>query len=487
MSWLEIRSLKQLVMLVAASCFSFGFNTGTIAGALLFLKSDFPQLETDPVLKGTLTASVFFGAFVSNMITGPLADRFGRVPVMAAMNLPFIAGACIVAGAQDPTTVIMGRFITGLAVGIAGTLPNLYIAEIAPPELRGRYVGMAPLFGTIGICAAQVYSFLVALALGDASSAKWRLMFLTGAIPPLLQSFVIFQVPESPRWCIQRGLTERAARSLDVLNVLTGGDAKTQFTTKPDAESGAVPAGRLSLRLAAVAVGLSLMQQLSGVNAVIFYAPNFFADLGVPDQYAILVSACNSLAQVFMTTLLLKLVDSWGRRTMCLIGLVFMTGGMLLLGAVFQGDFSQGHSAAFAVSAVLLYRLAFSLSLGPLPYIMVTELFPQEHRSKGVALSMMVNWFLNTLVVFSVPTMLKRYAGQVFFAFAGVCIVCIVFVDLFLPETSGQSLENIAAQRGPDGFILRTLQRTCPQRFNMQARDVSMVRATELSQDLVIE
>merc|ERR1712113_470169 len=142
---------------------------------------------------------------------------------------------------------------------------------------------------------------------------------------------------------------------------------------------------------------------------------------------------------------------------------------MVMLGLVFENAFSTSVTAPVAVASILCYRLAFSLSLGPLPYIMVTELFPQEHRSKGVALSMMANWFLNTLVVFAVPAMLKRFAGEVFFAFAGVCVLCIVLVDLFLPETSGQSLENIASQRGPDGCILRTLQRACPQRFRVQA------------------
>merc|ERR1712190_706570 len=163
-----------------------------------------------------------------------------------------------------------------------------------------------------------------------------------------------------------------------------------------------------------------------------------YAQLGVPNEYAILVGAGNSICQVGMTALLLKLIDSWGRKTMCFIGLTWMTVSMCMLGFVFEDAFSQNVTAPVAVGSILCYRLAFSLSLGPLPYIMVTELFPQHLRSKGVALSMMANWLLNTAVVFAVPELLKTDKGAVFFAFSGVCIVSIILVDLFLPETSGR-------------------------------------------------
>jgi len=453
-------SLRSLVITVAASCFSFGFNTGIIAGALLFLVKDFPELQESSTLKGALTASVFAGAFVSNMVTGPLADRFGRVPILMSMNIPFFLGAVIVAAASSPMMVIFGRFVTGLAVGIAGTLPNLYIAEISPPESRGRFVGMAPLFGTTGICAAQIFSFVIA-CLDCSHGLKWRIMLAAGALPALVQAVLTMKLPESPRWCLQQGHMELAARNTQLLASLEGGDALLAMLTK-DEEAAPIKAP-FSKRLAAVAIGLSVMQQLSGVNAVIFYAPNFFADLGVPDKYAILVSACNSMAQVGMTTLMLKLVDSWGRRTICFIGLVFMTVGMVLLGSVFQQFFPVVDSAPLAVLAILCYRLAFSLSLGPLPYIMVTELFPQEHRSKGVAISMMTNWFLNTIVVFSMPEFMANEStrGFVFFAFAAVCVLCIVFVDLFLPETKGKNLEEIAADAGPNGFTRRSVRRLC--------------------------
>lgn len=454
-------SLRGLVVTVAASCFSFGFNTGVIAGALLFLEKDFPQLHENSVLKGALTASVFAGAFLSNVVTGPLADRFGRVPILLSMNIPFVIGALIVAAAASPMMVILGRFVTGLAVGIAGTLPNLYIAEISPPESRGRFVGMAPFFGTTGICVAQIYSFVIA-TMSISDSMKWRLILATGALPALLQAVLTMKLPESPRWCIQRGLTEQAARNTEILAKLKGGEALCEMLTASNEVTPMPVKEAFNKRLAAVAIGLSVMQQLSGVNAVIFYAPTFFGELGVADEYAILVSACNSIAQVGMTMLMLKLVDTLGRRTICFIGLAFMTVAMLLLGMVFQNVFgNKSETAVFAVASILLYRLAFSLSLGPLPYIMVTELFTQEQRSKGVAISMMTNWFLNTLVVFSVPELMASESsrGYVFFGFAAVCVTCLVLVDLFLPETKGRNLEEIGNDSGPNGFIQRSLRR----------------------------
>lgn len=462
-------SLHSLVNAVAASCFSFGFNTGIIAGALLYLNEHFPELRENALLSGMLTASVFGGAFFSNAVAGPVADCIGRVPVLVMMNVPFIIGAGIAASAPTPWMVILGRFVTGLAVGIAGSLPNLYIAEVVPKESRGNLVGRAPLLGTLGICLAQVFSFFIA-ELDISAEMKWRTMLGAGLVPPIFQAILTFGVPESPRWCYQRGLTERASKSNAYLAGLRDGCKIPAPAADENARSsGAEPQSQMSLGLALVAVGLSAMQQLSGVNAVIFYAPTFYANLDVPDRYAILVGACNSMAQVCMTMVMLKLVDRWGRRTMCLLGLFWMAGSMIMLGFVFIKAFRQEFATPAAVAAILCYRLAFSLSMGPLPYIMLTELFPQHLRSKGVAISMMANWSLNTLVVFVVPEFVKTSGGDLFFAFATVCIVCMVLVDMFLPETSGRSLEETADSGRPNGCIAGLVQK-CRSRSAARGR-----------------
>jgi len=227
-------------------------------------------------------------------------------------------------------------------------------------------------------------------------------------------------------------------------------------------QSGAETTEKVGVGNAAIAIGLSIMQQLSGVNAVIYYAPHLYTQLGVKANIAILIAGLNSVAQVGMTKIMTLVIDSLGRRTICLVGLLGMFFGLTSLAVVFQSSTIVGEQAvAMAVGGILIFRLSFSLSLGPLPYIMVTELFPQRQRARGAALSMMTNWILNWFVVFMIPEAMSRYKGGVFFAFAVVCVISAVVVDLWLPETSGRNLEDIDSSSGPEGVIRKVCRKIC--------------------------
>jgi len=446
-----------------------GFNAGIIAGGLLYLEYHFENIEYNAVLKGAVTAAVFASAFLANICVAPLADRFGRTIIIYCTNVFFVAGAGIAATATNAEVIILGRAITGFGVGIAGTLPNLYIAEIVPPEKRGRAVGMAPLYGTSGIMAAQFCSWIIAEILGkhQTTAMGWRYMFAAGAIPPIIQLFWSMGLPESPRWCRQRGFHERAEESLQYLASLGVNMEDGAVTPTPAGGMTSAAIAReeqFGKRRAAIAVGLSVMQQLSGVNAVIYYAPKLYTTLGVAANISILIAGLNSVAQVMMTRIMTLIIDSWGRRTVCLVGLLGMFCGLVLLGFVFQlGVLPVG----FAVAGILIFRLSFSLSLGPLPYIMVTELFPQRHRARGVAMSMATNWFLNWGVVFVVPQLLDEFKGLVFFLFAGVCVISAVIVDLWLPETSGRSLDD-ADTIQHEGLIRKVIHRLQGRRSRRQ-------------------
>lgn len=458
-------SLTSVVHAAAFGCFSMGFNTGLIAGALLYLDDHFPSMASEPILKGAVTSSVFASAFLVNLCVAPLADKFGRVFVIRLMNGPFLIGAVVVACATTPEMVIVGRTITGLGVGIAGTLPNLYIAEIVPPASRGKSVGMAPLYGTLGIMAAQIFSYLVAQILGKSmcTSVGWRIMFGAGALPVIIQMVWSIGLPESPRWCLQRGNTALANKNLEYIAGLRGGARLDECS--PTLSNAASPE-RLSYGRASIAVGLSVMQQLSGVNAVIYYAPHLYSKLGVEPNIAILIAALNSVAQVMMTRIMTLIIDSLGRRRICFIGLIGMVVGLSILGFVFQRSLHFHLPVGFAIAGILVFRLSFSLSLGPLPYILVTELFPQRQRARGVALSMMTNWLLNWAVVFVVPILLQSCRGAVFFAFAAVSVVSIVVVDLWLPETAKQDLENVADVQHVGNIVrfCRRIRRCCVPR-----------------------
>jgi len=415
-----------------------GFNSGIIAGALLYLKVHFEDIANSTFLFGMVTSVVFISAFLANSCVAALIDRFGRVIILYLMNIPFVLGAVISACAPSTNVLLAGRLLTGFAVGIAGTLPNLYIAEIAHPESRGRAVGKAPLYGTTGIMASQFCSWIIAEVLGYDLCCEygWRIMFGMGAIPAIIQFFWVLGIPESPRWCLQRGLFTMAKENQAYLESVEGGspplvDGDGGAST---VQSGAETTEKVGVGNAAIAIGLSIMQQLSGVNAVIYYAPHLYTQLGVKANIAILIAGLNSVAQVGMTKIMTLVIDSLGRRTICLVGLLGMFFGLTSLAVVFQSSTIVGEQAvAMAVGGILIFRLSFSLSLGPLPYIMVTELFPQRQRARGAALSMMTNWILNWFVVFMIPEAMSRYKGGVFFAFAVVCVISAVAVDLWLP------------------------------------------------------
>lgn len=427
-----------------------GFNSGIIAGALLYLKADFPDIVSDPTMKGLVTASVFATAFAANACVAFLVDRLGRALILRLMNIPFIIGALVSAFAQSSTHILIGRLISGFAVGIAGTVPNLYIAEIVPAEGRGRHVGMAPLYGTTGIMMSQLFAWIIAEALGHDLSNEigWRIMFGLGALPAVAQLFWLIGIPESPRWCRQKGLAFEAEQNSLYLISIGGSDNAAPQAMADDAEE------TLDFRQSAIAVGLSVMQQLSGVNAVIYYAPTLFMELGVQANNAVLIAGLNSVAQVGMTRIMTLIVDKLGRRTVCQGGLAGMFFGLLAIGCAFVP--SLNLPVGWAIAGMLIFRLSFSLSLGPLPFIMVTELFPQRQRARGVAVSMMANWGLNCAVVFAVPDLVATFRFGVFFCFAGICVLSSVIVDLWLPETSRQNLEDLANARQKNG-VLRSI------------------------------
>lgn len=441
------KSLQSVVNSVAFMCFSLGFNMGIIAGALLYLELSFTELKEDRVLSGAVTASVLLSAFLANIVVGPLADCVGRVPVLHFTNIPFVLGAIVAALAESPAVLILGRSITGIAVGVAGTLPNLYIAEIAPPESRGRFVGRAPMCITIGIMSSQLVAVGIAKVLGEEQCVEigWRVMFACGALPALIQGLWSLGIPESPRWCYQKNRDEKATQMNKVLSSLEGGAVIEGPTLGSWASQ---QSGRLSVKLSLIAGGLSAMQQLSGINAVIFYAPQIFRALGIVNTLAILVSSCISILQIMVVFGSTRLVDTWGRRKLCMVGIVGMVIGHLLLGLTF----SFHLPAWMAVVGILAFRLLFSLSLGPLPYIMVTEIFPQHQRAKGVAMSMMVNWLLNWVVVFFTPELMHQYSGNVFFGFTVVCVVSFFVVKLCLPETAGIRLGELPGSPSPASF-----------------------------------
>lgn len=260
-------------------------------------------------------------------------------------------------------------------------------------------------------------------------------MFGFGAVPAFIQALWMCGIPESPRWCYQKYYINQAVETSKAVAALEGG-----ALIEAPAFGENLPRQRLSIKLAVIAGGLSAMQQLSGINAVVFYAPKIYHELGLDNKISILLGSLGSLVTVVMAFGVTRLVDSWGRRPLCKIGLFGMIGAHLLIGMTFHFEFEPW----IAIVGILLYRALFSFSLGPLPYIMVSELFPQHQRAIGVSTSMMVNWFMNWIVVVTVPKIMKHISGYVFYGFAFVCAFSLFIVELWLPETANVQLDGEA-------------------------------------------
>ncbi|MFG1295113.1 MULTISPECIES: sugar porter family MFS transporter [Xanthobacter] len=419
----------------------FGFDEGVIAGALGPLRTDF---GIDPLAEGVMTAAVPFGALAGALIGGRIAPASGRRRMLLGAALLFICGALGSALAWDLWSLTAARLVIGVAVGMAAMMAPLYISESAPTAQRGMLVSIYQLAVTLGILGAYVVGYLL--------SDSWRWMFAMGALPALVLFFGIFSQTDTPRWLMARGRQTEARRALAHLRNVpeTHPDVEKELSEIRSASVADLKPGRLSdlftpqLRPALyVSMGLFLLQQLSGINAVIYYAPTVFQISGFDSTSTqILATAGVGAVNVLMTIVGMLLIDRLGRRLLLLLG---FAGTAVALGAIAISSATGSPSlGVVALGGLLLYISAFAISIGPLPWVMMAEVFPLNVRSLGMSLASLVNWGFNFLVVFSFPVLVAELGlAGVFAIYALVCIAGLAFTLRAVPETSGVSLEDI--------------------------------------------
>ncbi len=353
--------------------------------------------------------------------------------------LLFIVGSIIAAAAVSIWMLVGARLLLGIAVGVSSMAAPLYIAETAPKELRGTFVSAFQLAITVGI----LVSYLVNLAL--AGDDDWRLMFGLGIIPAVLLLAGLLRLPESPRWLAIQGRWDEAGQAVARLG---GGGVEAQISAiraaiaeESTGESLATLFRPPMRATVIVAMGLFFLQQLSGINAVIYYAPQIFAATGFASETTQLMATVGIGAiNVAMTVVAMWLVESLGRRRLLMLGFVGTTIG--LAGIVFV--VVLGWHDHYSLIALGIFIAAFAVSLGPLPYVLMSEIFPLSMRGAGMSLASVSNWGFNFLVVFSFPILLQGIGlGGTFMIFAGMCVIGLVFAWRLVPETRGISLEHI--------------------------------------------
>jgi sugar porter (SP) family MFS transporter len=417
----------------------FGYDTGVISGAILFISKDFSltQLQVEIVV-----SCVLIGALIGAMTGGILADRFGRRRVIIATATLFVGGAIVTALSPTFTLLISGRIIVGAAIGVASFTTPLYISEVSPVKIRGRLVSINQVALTSGI----VISYLVDYALVDIQG--WRWMFGFAAVPAAILAVGMFRLPESPRWLVSKNLIDSARTVLErIRRTKDVGTELEDIQSSLAVQSGGwrdlfTPLVRPAL---IVGVGLAILQQITGINTVIYYAPMIFEFTGAKSASAsILATIGVGVVNVAMTVVALLLVDRVGRRPLLLIGLAGMIIGLGVLGLAFQLPSLSGSLGWIAEISLMIYVGAFAIGLGPVFWLLISEIYPLKIRGVAMSVATSANWGANLFVALTFLTLIQATGrSSTFWIYGLVGIGAWLFTWFYVPETKGRSLEDI--------------------------------------------
>jgi sugar porter (SP) family MFS transporter len=421
----------------------FGYDTGVIAGALLFITPDFALSSFE---SGLVVGAVPIGAVFGAALAGRLSDAYGRRLLIIISSIVFVIGSLVCAAAPGTEVLVIARVILGVAIGLASATAPVYISEVAPPDIRGRLVTFFQLAVTIGI----VVAYIVGLVFD--SSEEWRWMLGLGAVPALFLFVGMLRMPQSPRWLVMAG---RDFEARAVLARIRSGDPETieQEIVDIKGEVSAKPGRWVDLKqpviraALVVGVGLAILQQVSGINTVIYYAPTIVQFTGVDSSSsAILASVAVGVVNVGMTLVAIRLLDRAGRRPLLLAGSAVMALALTGLALTFIAGAGSTLGSVIAIGSLMLYVAAFAVSLGPIFWLLNAEIYPLEVRSKAAAVGTMANWLFNFIVSLTFLLLIDALGrGGAFLFYAAICVVTFFFCKKLVPETKGKHLEDIQA------------------------------------------
>ena len=418
----------------------FGYDTGVISGALIFIRTQF-GLST--IQQELVVSVVLVGAAVGALSGGRLADVFGRRFMLVITALIFVIGAIVCAAAPSLTVLVIGRLVVGLGIGLATSTVPIYISEVSPPQTRGWQVSLFQLAITIGILVAYLVDYVFSNSMG------WRWMLGLAFVPGAILGLGMIGMPESPRWLAEHGQPELARRVLARIRGTANIEPEWLEIQKTLAE--AEERGRFadllnpSVRMALViGIGLAIFQQVTGINTVIYYAPLIVQSAGISTASgAILATAGIGLVNVIMTIVAMWLIDHAGRRPLLLIGIAGMILSLAVLGFVFRMP-TGGALAWLAVITLMVYVASFAISLGPIFWLLIAEIYPLRVRGIAEGTAAGVNWAFNFLVSITFLTLLEVLGPSLtFWVYALLAIASWLFSYYLVPETKGRTLEEI--------------------------------------------
>jgi sugar porter (SP) family MFS transporter len=429
-----------LAAVAALGGFLFGFDTGVVSGALLFIKDDFGGLSS--FLQGAVVSGLLLGAVVGAVAGGRMADARGRRPTILLAALTFIVGIVVVVVSQGVWVLIAGRFVIGLAIGLVSMSVPLYISELAPPRHRGALVSANQLMIVTGILVA----YLIDLAF--AGARDWRAMFAVGLVPAVMLAIGMLLLPETPRWLVSR------ARVDDARAVLrrTHDEASLAEEIRQAEQDRARRHGwrvllDLRLRLVLViGVGLAVFQQVTGINTVIYYAPTILQNTGLSASNSILSTVGVGAINLIMTVVSVTLIDRVGRRRLLIASLTGMVLSLAGLGLAFALSGLGTALSWIALICLITYVGSFAVGLGPVFWLLIAEIYPLRIRGAAMSVATAANWLANFAVSLTF-LLLIDVIGQTgtFWLYALVGVGAIAFSWRLVPETKGRTLEQIEA------------------------------------------
>ncbi len=425
------------VSLAALGGLLFGYHTAVISGALLFVATHFHLSIVD---QGVVVSVLLLGCIAGSWIGGILADRMGRRKTLMIAAVVFVIGALLLAVSPNYAWLLIGRIVSGGAVGLVSLAAPLYIAEISPPRLRGSFVSLYQLAITIGI----VFSFLVDYFLS--SQGSWRWMFLIGALPACVQGICLSQVGETPPWLMKQGrkgeaiaLLQKLREGKNWMNQIEGIQAAA---LQPQAGGWKILLNPKLRFVLLIGLFLSGLQQITGINTVIYYAPTIFEFAGIASaSSAIAATVAVGIVNVLATIVAVYLLDRVGRRLLLIIGVVGMTLSLALLSLSFL---LPAVKEMLALVSLMGYVSAFAISLGPVTWVLLSEIYPLKIRSRAMTLAIFANWSCNYLVSLTFLDLVHHWGPEgTFLLYALISGVGLWFIVRFIPETRGKSLEEI--------------------------------------------
>ena len=420
----------------------YGFDMGIIAAALIFVRTSF-ALSTS--MEELVVSIVLVGAMLGAIVGGITADRIGRRSTLIWGGAIFIIGSIAAPLSPNVATLIFARALLGIAIGFTSVTAPVYVSELAPPQSRGTLIGLYQFALTIGIALADLVGYWLS------GQGAWRLMFGLGAVPAVIFLLMILTLPESPRWLVSK---DRAGEAEVIIKSYTDeagtqmlmDDIRTGLGVQVDRRWSALWSKGVRGSLF-IAVGFTVLQQVTGINTIIYYGPQIFAQAGITsNRNAIFATLLVAIMNVLATVIALVMVDRVGRKPLLYVGVGGMTVSLFVLAYSFHNPAVFGWPAGMlATICLMVYIVCFAFSMGPIAWILVAEVFPLRLRGRGVAAATLGSGTSNFLVSITFLSLIKTAGSSLTFVIYGIfCIITLIFVRFIVPETRGRELESIS-------------------------------------------